>query len=102
MSPIVYAIPFFLVLIGIELIFAWRMGRKVYRTQDAVTSMSVGMMSQFAGAFGKVATIGIYAVMVEKVGVFTFDAGNPVVYVAGVVLYDFCYYWSHRAGHEVN
>lgn len=78
-TPIVYAIPFFLALIGIELFFAWRMGRKVYRTQDAVTSLSIGTMSQFVLAFGKVATIGIYALIVEKFGTFTFDTGNPLV-----------------------
>ena len=101
-TPIVYAIPFFLALIGIELFFAWRMGRKVYRTQDAVTSMSVGMTSQFVLAFGKVATVGIYALMVDKFGTFTFDSGNPLVWIGALVLYDFFYYWNHRAGHEVN
>ena len=101
-TPIVYAIPFFLALIGIELLFAWRMGRKVYRTQDAVTSLSVGTMSQFVLAFGKVATIGIYALMVDKFGTFNFDTGNPLVWIGALVLYDFFYYWNHRAGHEVN
>ena len=101
-TPIVYAIPFFLALIGIELFFAWRMGRKVYRTQDAVTSLSVGTMSQFVLAFGKVATIGIYALMVDKFGTFTFDTANPLVWIGALVLYDFFYYWNHRAGHEVN
>ena len=101
-TPIVYAIPFFLALIGIELLFAWRMGRKVYRTQDAVTSLSVGTMSQFVLTFGKVATIGIYALMVDKFGAFNFDTGNPLVWIGALVLYDFFYYWNHRAGHEVN
>jgi alkylglycerol monooxygenase len=102
MTPIVYAIPFFLALIGLEHFVAWRLGRKVYRTQDTVASLSIGMMSQSVLALGKAATVGIYALLLEKFATFSFDSGNPLLWLGALVLYDFCYYWNHRAGHEVN
>lgn len=97
-----WAIPAFFLLIGIELVAARVMGRAVYRANDAIASLSLGVMSQVAGVFTKALTIGIYAVAVEHVALFELSATSPWVWIAGLVLYDFCYYWLHRAGHEVN
>lgn len=97
-----WAIPAFFVLIGIELVAARAMGRAVYRANDAVASLSLGVMSQLAGVFTKALTVGIYAVVVERVALFELSATSPWVWIAGLLLYDFCYYWLHRAGHEVN
>jgi sterol desaturase/sphingolipid hydroxylase (fatty acid hydroxylase superfamily) len=97
-----WAIPAFFLLIGIELVAARVMGRAVYRVNDAIASLSLGVMSQVAGVFTKALTIGIYAVAVEHVALFELSATSPWVWIAGLVLYDFCYCWLHRAGHEVN
>jgi sterol desaturase/sphingolipid hydroxylase (fatty acid hydroxylase superfamily) len=97
-----WAIPAFFLLIGIELVAARVMGRAIYRANDAIASLSLGVMSQLAGVFTKALTIGIYAVAVEHVALFELSATSPWVWIAGLVLYDFCYYWLHRAGHEVN
>lgn len=97
-----WAIPAFFVLIGVELVAARVMGRPVYRANDAVASLSLGVMSQLAGVFTKALTVGIYAVVVERVALFELPAASPWVWIAGLLLYDFCYYWLHRAGHEVN
>ena len=97
-----WAIPAIFVLIGVELVAARVMGRPVYRANDAVASLSLGVMSQLAGVFTKALTVGIYAVVVERVALFELPAASPWVWIAGLLLYDFCYYWLHRAGHEVN
>lgn len=97
-----WAIPAFFVLIGVELVAARARGRPVYRANDAIASLSLGVMSQVAGVFTKALTIGLYAVAVEHVALFELSATSPWVWVAGLLLYDLCYYWLHRAGHEVN
>ena len=97
-----WAIPAFFVLIGIELVAARVMGRAVYRANDAIASLSLGVMSQLTGVFTKALTVGIYAVVVERVALFELSASSPWVWIAGLLLYDICYYWLHRAGHEVN
>ncbi len=33
---------------------------------------------------------------------FDLSANNALVWISALVLYDFCYYWLHRCGHEVN
>ena len=102
MPPILYAIPFFLLCIGLELLISYKMKKKVYRLHDSVTSLNIGAMSEILRGLTKLLTVVIYAVLVERVGTFTFDTSNPFVWVFAYVLYDFFYYWAHRAGHEVN
>jgi hypothetical protein len=46
--------------------------------------------------------IGIYAWMVEHVALFTLSRDSIWVWIWALLIYDFCYYWLHRMGHEVN
>lgn len=95
------AIPGFFVLMAVELAAARVMGRAVYRLNDAISSIGLGVLSQVVGVFTKLLTIGIYAWVVERVALFALPADNAWVWIGALLLYDFCYYWLHRAGHEV-
>jgi len=97
-----FAIPGFFLLMGIELFVAWLRKRRVYRLNDAINSIGLGVMSQVAGVFTKLLAIGIYAWVVRRVALFDLPANSPWVWISALVLYDFCYYWLHRMGHEVN
>ena len=99
---IALATPVFFALIGIELLVARLRGRRAYRSNDAVTSIGLGVISQLAGVFLKVLTVGVYAWCVEHVALFALPADAWWVWVSGLLLYDFLYYWLHRMGHEVN
>ena len=111
MSPfqvIVLATPVFLLLIGLEL--AWGLarerrgtGRNSYRLNDALNSISLGVLSQLSGVFSKLLTIGIYSAVYASVALFPDQAfwhSAPGVLLA-LLFYDFCYYWLHRSGHRV-
>jgi alkylglycerol monooxygenase len=99
---ITWATPFFFVLIAIELIVARLRGRRAYRSNDSINSIGLGAMSQIAGVFLKLLTLGIYAWCVEHLALFALPVNSLWVWVSGLVLYDFLYYWLHRMGHEVN
>lgn len=96
-----FAIPGFFLLMAVELAAARVMGRSVYRLNDAINSIGLGVLSQVVGVFTKLLTIGIYAWVVERVALFALPADNAWVWIGALLLYDFCYYWLHRAGHEV-
>ena len=97
-----WAIPGFFVLIGIELLVAkWR-GRDVYAINDAINSLSLGVISQIVGVFTKLFTIGIYAWFAAHAARWTLPANSLWVWISGLLLYDVLYYWLHRWGHEVN
>jgi sterol desaturase/sphingolipid hydroxylase (fatty acid hydroxylase superfamily) len=97
-----FAIPGFFLLIAVELVAARWLGRQVYRLNDAISSIGLGVLSQISGVFSKALQVGIYAVVLQQVALFELPVDSPWVWISGLLLYDFCYYWLHRAGHEVN
>lgn len=99
---ITWATPFFFVLIAVEFIAARLRGRRAYRSNDSINSIGLGVMSQIAGVFMKLLTLGIYAWCVQHVALFALPAHSLWVWVSGLLLYDLLYYWLHRMGHEVN
>jgi alkylglycerol monooxygenase len=99
---ILWATPAFFVLIALESLVAWRRRRSEYRLADAINSIGLGQLSTYVGVFTRLTTLGIYVLTFRHARLVTLDAGSPWVWVAGLVLYDFLYYWNHRLGHEVN
>lgn len=102
MNPILFAIPVFMAFVGLEAWLAWRRGLKVYRLHDALTSINIGAMSETIRALLKLLSVAVYALVVERVGAFSWDLKSPWVWVLAFFMYDFFYYWAHRSGHEVN
>ncbi|HEV2609678.1 MAG TPA: sterol desaturase family protein [Noviherbaspirillum sp.] len=99
---ITLATPVFFLLIFIELAVGLLRHRNTYRLNDAINSISLGVLSQISGVFMRLLRIGIYAWLLEHVALFRLPADSLWVWVSGLLLYDFCYYWLHRMGHEVN
>ncbi len=105
MSPsqiIVLATPVFFLLIAIELAVGYRRQRNTYRLADAVSSISLGMLSQTSAVFTRLLRIGIYTALFEHVALWrndTFWTSLPG-WLLALVFYDLCYYWLHRMGHE--
>jgi alkylglycerol monooxygenase len=99
---IVFAIPVFLLMIAVE--FAWgrARGRNTYRLDDAINSMSLGMLSQISGVFTRLLRVGIYSAVYQSVALLQADAfwTSAGGWLLALLFYDLCYYWQHRAGHE--
>jgi len=98
---IVLATPVFFLLIGIELLVGLRRRRNTYRLNDALNSMGLGIMSQVVGVLTTLMAIGIYTIVYTHAALMQLSPSSPWVWVAGLLLYDLCYYWRHRLGHTV-
>ena len=100
---IVLATPVFLLLIAVEYAYGMAKGKNVYRLNDAMSSISLGVLSQLGGLFTKALAIGIYTAAYHSVALFPDLPFWSTWYgvLLALVFYDFCYYWLHRAGHEV-
>ena len=100
---IVLATPVFFALIAIEWFISVRRRKHPYRFADALSSMSLGLLSQTSAVFTKVLTVGIYTAVFEHVALVRNDAFWTSLpgWLIALVLYDFLYYWNHRMGHEV-
>jgi sterol desaturase/sphingolipid hydroxylase (fatty acid hydroxylase superfamily) len=99
---IVLATPVFLLLIGIEFVVGLVRGRNTYRLNDALNSIGLGILSQVTGVFTKLLTVVIYTAVFAHVSLWHLPPQPIWVWVAGLIVYDFCYYWQHRLGHTVS
>ncbi|MHB2250508.1 sterol desaturase family protein [Pseudomonas fitomaticsae] len=102
MNFILYAVPFFFVLMAAELIADRCRGVSNYRLADAVNSISTGVLSTTTGLLTKGVGLVTYAFALEHLALVRLPADSVWVWVFAFVLYDFCYYWLHRMGHERN
>jgi sterol desaturase/sphingolipid hydroxylase (fatty acid hydroxylase superfamily) len=98
-SPVDYAIPVFIALILIELVWARRHRPDSYEPRDTLTSLALGTGSTVAGAlfggFVAVLAMRLYDQRLFEIG-WAWWAW-PLCFV----LDDFAYYWAHRTGHRV-
>ncbi len=97
---IAIATPVFFALIGLEYAWGRLRGRNTYRLNDAVASLSLGVLSQLSNLFTQLLRVGLYAIAWAHLAIRPLPLDAWWVWVSGVVVYDFCYYWHHRLGHE--
>lgn len=100
MSLIIYAIPVFFILIGIELLIAKMSKLSYYRFNDAITNLSCGISSQISGVFLKTITFIGYTYLYQH-SIWRIED----TILTGVLLFigvDFFYYWFHRLAHEIS
>ena len=100
MNVIVYAIPVFLALMAAEYGVGLALGRNVYRLNDAIGSLTAGILSQISGVFTLALRVGIYAVVYDHFALLPLKADDWRVWLLALLAYDFLYYWNHRVGHE--
>src|SRR5690242_5982418 len=105
MSPyqvIVLATPVFFLLIAIEFVWGLARRRNTYRLSDAITSISLGMLSQVTQVFTRVLRIAIYTAVYGTVALWHNDEFwmSWQGWLLALLFYDFCHYGLHRFGHE--
>ena len=100
MNAIVYAIPVFLALMAVEFGVGLALGRNVYRLNDAIGSLTAGILSQISGVFTLALRVGIYVVVYDRFALVQLPADDWRAWLFALLVYDFLYYWNHRVGHE--
>ncbi len=99
MNPLVYAIPVFFLLIFFEVAATVIRRKNYYRLNDAINSLSCGMLSVTTGVVIK---LGMFTLAYNHFALLELDADAWWVWILAFILKDFFYYWLHRYGHEVN
>lgn len=96
---ILYAIPFFIVTLILEIIITNKKKMNSYTLKDASASISMGLGNVFLGIFAKVIIFAALTYVYLNFRFFTI----PFVWWAWVLIFladDFAYYWFHRISHE--
>jgi alkylglycerol monooxygenase len=94
-------VPIFFLLIGIEILLEKSRGTNFYRINDSINSLTAGVLSRMTGIVKQLLPLTIYVVAYEQLALFQIQM-SWWVWLIAFVLYDFCYYWNHRLGHEMN
>jgi sterol desaturase/sphingolipid hydroxylase (fatty acid hydroxylase superfamily) len=109
MNLIALAVPFFLLALLVEIFVDWRLKAGRYRSNDAINSISAGMLDTTTGYFTRVLPLVGWGFVMQNFAVFDlepawFDASarGALLWAAAAVAWDFCYYWFHRFSHEIS
>ena len=101
MDLILYAVPFFFVLILLEFVYGLARQRNTYRLNDTINSLSLGSLSRLQGLVILGISTSVYAMIVAKYQLTQLPDDQLWVWIICFVLYDLVYYWKHRLGHEM-
>nr|XP_004652903.2 alkylglycerol monooxygenase [Jaculus jaculus] len=97
------ATPFFISLMLLELTVSWIFrGKPPGRLDDALTSMSAGVLSQLPRLFFRSIEVTTYIYIWENYRLFDLPWDSPWTWYLTFFGVDFGYYWFHRMSHEVN
>ena len=69
MEIIAFSVPFFLGLIVFEVIVARVRHRQLFRLNDSISDLSLGILSQLSGIFTKLIQLGVYIVIADRFAV---------------------------------
>jgi sterol desaturase/sphingolipid hydroxylase (fatty acid hydroxylase superfamily) len=107
-NPLIYALPFFVFFIGLEIILSLKHNKQLYYWNDFFASLSMGLGASVLAVFVKAASLGAFY--------FLFEAFKPLreaylgyatlgwawyIWVLCQFLDDHNYYWYHRLSHTV-
>ena len=96
---ILYAIPFFILAMLVELAITIKDNVKTYETKDAFASISMGIGNVLLGFLSKAIVLASFFYIYNHFRFFTI----PVAWWSFVLVFfadDFTYYWFHRVSHE--
>lgn len=101
MDLISLSIPAFFILIAVELIYAAVKGIKLYRFNDTITNIGLGIGQQVTGLLMKGALFFGYMFLFENYKVLEIEV-NAINWILLFFAVDFLYYWFHRLSHQIN
>ncbi len=97
---LVDAIPAFIILIILEIMYAIKTQRELYEVKDAATSITLGLGNLFIGLLTK-GFILIFFVWIYEYRIFTIPYNAWWAWVLIFFVDDFSYYLFHRTAHSV-
>jgi len=109
MNLIALAVPFFLLAIIIELLVDRARGSGYFRANDAINSLSVGILNFTSGYFTRFIKFLAWGFVLQNFALIDmplswFDASprGVALWITAAIAWDFCYYWFHRFSHEIS
>ena len=100
-KALLYAIPFFIVLLLIELGYGHLVKSQKYKVMDTVSSISSGLTNIVKDSLGLGIILISYPFLEEHLAITQIKA-TWLTWVVAFVAMDFAGYWNHRLSHHIN
>src|SRR5262245_8890893 len=94
---IALAIPFFFLFIAIEIAFSVWHRKELYRLNDSINNLSLGITEQLLDVFFKGLIVAGYVYLYTRHRILEIPTSSAVGWVTVFLGQDLCYYWFHRA-----
>ena len=100
-SFLLWAVPIFLFLILIEIIYGHFKNNQTYNLMDTISSLSSGTTNMLKDILGLTIIIISYPYILSKLALFELDSTFWIYFIAFICV-DFSSYWNHRLNHKIN
>ena len=100
-NALLVAIPLFMVLMGIEMLYGHLKGKQTYTLMDTLSSLSSGMTNVLKDSLGLVVILVSYPYLKDLLAVQELSS-TIWTYIIAFICIDFASYWAHRLNHKVN
>ncbi|MEK9604087.1 MAG: sterol desaturase family protein [Flavobacteriaceae bacterium] len=98
---LLWVIPFFLIMILVEIAYGHFTGKQTYTFMDTLSSLSSGMTNILKDVLGLVVVIVSYPYLVEHISIINLE-NSLSLYIIAFICVDFASYWNHRLNHKIN
>nr|WP_252735687.1 sterol desaturase family protein [Zobellia sp. B3R18] len=96
-----YAIPFFVVLLVVEIAYGHFVKDQKHKVMDSVSSISSGFNNIIKDTLGLGFILVTYPFLLEHLALFKMES-TWVVWLVAFIVIDFAGYWNHRLNHKIN
>ncbi|WP_317046129.1 sterol desaturase family protein [Aureicoccus marinus] len=100
-TALLYAIPFFIVLVLLEVGYGALVKKQKHRLMDTVSSLSSGLSNIIKDSLGLAVILVTYPFLVDRLSMMELSNAWYVWVIAFIAL-DFAGYWNHRLSHHIN
>ncbi|MEL6918079.1 MAG: sterol desaturase family protein [Bacteroidota bacterium] len=100
-TALLYAIPFFIALLAVEILYGYFRKNQKHKVMDTVSSISSGLTNIVKDSLGLGLVIVSYPFLLEHLALTEIKA-TGVVWVIAFIVIDFAGYWNHRLSHHIN
>ena len=99
----VYIVPFFVLLIAWEFLYAKKLNKNIYSFKDTICDLSCGLIDQVSGVIANAFILLAYIYCYKFTFFPNLKQTSPYWYYVLLILgVDFTYYVSHYASHKIN
>ncbi|NJB70711.1 sterol desaturase/sphingolipid hydroxylase (fatty acid hydroxylase superfamily) [Saonia flava] len=100
-NALLYAIPFFLVLLGAEILYGSLVKKQTHNVMDSVSGISSGLSNIIKDSLGLGIVLVTYPFFLKYLALVDMKI-TWVVWIVAFVALDFASYWNHRLSHHIN